>query len=160
MAEDDLEREEESAPKRSRSFAPVKLGILVLLLALLGGGSYVGYTKFFKPPGADAKQAEVAKTVSQEMGSFLVNLSDPGGKRYLKIAMQLELSDQKASEEINNRNAEVRDMILMILSGKEFSEIATPVGKTILKRELLSKMNKMLRDGQVKEIYFSEFLVQ
>jgi flagellar protein FliL len=160
MAEDDLEREEEAAPKRSRSFALVKVGILAVLLVLLGGGGYVGYTKFFKHPGADAKQPEAPKTVTQEMGSFLVNLSDSGGKRYLKVAMHFELTDQKASDEISNRNAEVRDMILMILSGKEFSEIGSPVGKTILKRELLSKMNKILRDGQVKEIYFSEFLVQ
>jgi flagellar protein FliL len=160
MAENDVETTEEAVPKKSKSFALVKLAVLATVLALLGGGGYLGYVKFLKPPAVDSKKTQVPETVSQELGTFLVNLSDPGGKRYLKVAMQLELSDQKASDELTKRNAEVRDIILMTLSSKEFSEIGNPVGKTILKRELLTRLNKALRDGQVKEVYFSEFLVQ
>jgi flagellar FliL protein len=136
------------------------VGILVVLVALLGGGGYLGYVKFLKPPPAENKQPEVEQNVAHEMGTFLVNLSDPGGKRYLKIAIQLELNNQLASQELNKRNVEVRDAILMILSSKEYTDIGNAMGKMVLKRELITRLNKMLRDGQVKEIYFTDFLVQ
>jgi flagellar FliL protein len=160
MAKDDMEETERAAPAKAKKFPLVKLIILVVLLGVLAGGGYLAYAKFLKPPPPEAKQPEVPQSVALELGNFLVNLSDPGGKRYLKIAIQLELTNQQASQELNKRNVEVRDMLLMILSSKEYSDIGTASGKMVLKRELATRLNKMLKDGQVKEIYFTEFLVQ
>jgi flagellar protein FliL len=160
MAEDDLETTEQPKPVKPKKLPLIKVAILVVLLALLGGGGYLGYAKFLKPPPPESQQPEVEQSVAQEMGTFLVNLSDSGGKRYLKISIQLELSNQQASQELGRRNVEVRDAVLMILSSKEYNDIGNAMGKMVLKRELLARLNKILRDGQVKEIYFTEFLVQ
>jgi flagellar protein FliL len=160
MAQDDLEATEQPKPVKPKKLPLIKMAILAVLLALLGGGGYLGYVKFLKPPPPELTQPEVDQTVAQEMGTFLVNLSDPGGKRYLKVSIQLELNNQPVSQELNKRNVQVRDTILMLLSSKEYSDIGNANGKMVLKRELLTRLNKMLRDGQVKEIYFTEFLVQ
>jgi len=160
MALDDVEGTEQPQPVKKKKLPLIKVAILLALVALLGGGGYLGYAKFMKPPPEEPKKPEVEQNVAHEMGTFLVNLSDSGGKRYLKITIQLELNSQLASQELNRRNVEVRDAMLMILSSKEFNDIGNAMGKTLLKRELMTRLNKMLRDGQVKEIYFSEFLVQ
>jgi len=160
MAKDDVEATEQSNPVKPKKLPLIKMAILAVLLALLGGGGYLGYAKFLKPPPAESQQPELERSVAQEMGSFLVNLSDPGGKRYLKISIQLELNNQLVSQELSKRNVEVRDAVLMILSSKEYNDIGNATGKMVLKRELLTRLNKMLRDGQVKDIYFTEFLVQ
>jgi flagellar protein FliL len=160
MAQDDIEETEQPKPVKPKKLPLIKMAILGVLLVLLGGGGYLGYVKFLKPPPPESQQPEVEQSVAQEMGTFLVNLSDPGGKRYLKISIQLELNNQPVSQELSKRNVEVRDTILMILSSKEYNDIGNAMGKMVLKRELLTRMNKMLRDGQVKEIYFTEFLVQ
>jgi flagellar protein FliL len=160
MAQDDVEATEQPKPVKPKKLPLIKMAILAVLLALLGGGGYLGYAKFLKPPPPEAPQLAVEQSVAQEMGTFLVNLSDPGGKRYLKISIQLELNNQPVSQELSKRNVEVRDTILMILSSKEYNDIGNAMGKMVLKRELLTRLNKMLRDGQVKEIYFTEFLVQ
>jgi flagellar protein FliL len=160
MAQRDPETAEHADSVKTRRYSLIKLAILVVLLVLLGGGGYLGYAKFLKHPPVESSQAAEDQSAAQDLGSFLVNLSDPGGKRYLKVALQLELSSPKASQELNRRSVEVRDIILTILSSKEYSEIGSASGKMMLKRELLTKLNKTLRDGQVKEIYFTEFLVQ
>jgi len=50
--------------------------------------------------------------------------------------------------------------MLMILSSKEYEQIGSMNGKISLKKEVITRMNKMLLDGQIKEVYFTEFLVQ
>jgi flagellar protein FliL len=160
MAGKETESGDEKQSEKGKKSPLMKIIILVVLLAVLGGGGFVGYVKFLKAPPPQAKEPEVEHSVSADAGTFLVNLSDPGGKRYLKVGMQFELSGQKVNEELNRRNVELRDMLIMILSSKEYSEIGNATGKLSLKRELLTRLNKMLHDGQVKEIYFTEFLVQ
>jgi flagellar protein FliL len=159
MAGKETETEGQGKSEKKKKSPLIKIIVLVVLLAVLGGGGFFGYVKFLKkePP---PKEPEVEQSVSAEAGSFLVNLSDPGGKRYLKVSLQFELSGKKVNDEINRRNVEMRDMIIMLLSSKEYTEIGNATGKLTLKRELMTRLNKMLRDGQVKEIYFTEFLVQ
>jgi flagellar protein FliL len=146
-------------PKKGKS-GMIKIIILLVLVGLLGGGGYFAWAKFLKKESEPVKTVEVQHPISFELGNFLVNLADPGGKRYLKIALQLELSGQRAGDEINRRNVEVRDMMLMILSSKEYEQIGSMNGKLSLKKEIITRMNKMLQDGQIKEVYFTEFLVQ
>ncbi len=161
MAGKDAETESQDKPEMKNKSPLFKIIILVVLLAILGGGGFFGYVKFLKKdPPPQAQQPQVEESVAVDMGTFLVNLSDPGGKRYLKITMQFELSGQKLNEEVAKRNVELRDMIILLLSSKGYNEIGNATGKINLKRELVSKLNKMLREGQVKEVYFTEFLVQ
>lgn len=138
----------------------VKIIIMVVAVAALAGGGFFAYLKFFKKPPNEPKKPVVEQAVIQEMGTYLVNLADPGGKRYLKITMQFELTNAKVSQELARRTVEVRDKIIMLLSSKEYEEIGNPTGKMTLKKELISQLNRILQDGQVKEIYFTEFLVQ
>jgi flagellar FliL protein len=151
---------DQGGPPEKKKSSLLKLIILVVLLAALGGGGFFAYLKFFKGAGHEEKLPEVEQNVSQEMGTFLVNLADPGGKRYLKVTMQFELTGAKVGAELAKRNIEVRDMIIMLLSSKEYEEIGSASGKMTLKKELITRLNKMMHDGQVKEIYFTEFLIQ
>ena len=160
MDENEVDVAEQAKPEKGKKSFLIKIIILTVLLGFLGGGGYVGYAKFIKPPPPEVAQQQPEQAVAHEMGTFLVNLSDPGGKRYLKVTMQLELTNQPVSQELGKRNVEMRDMVLMLLSSKEYNEIGNANGKIILKRELLTRLNKALRDGQVKEIYFTEFLIQ
>lgn len=139
----------------------MKIIILVVIVAVLGGGGFFGYKKFFaKPHEEGAVKEVVVQPVIQEMETFLVNLSDPGGKRYLKCTMKMKVSSPDAAAEMTNRIFEVRDMILTILSSKEYEDIARPEDKLALKQELMTTLNRALQKGQIQDIYFTEFLVQ
>ena len=135
--------------------------ILVLVLLLAGGGGF-GYMKFFAKHDDESHPAPKAavQPVIQDMETFLVNLSDPGGKRYLKITMKAKLSGPALAAEFAERTPELRDIILTLLSSKEFADIAQPEDKAILKQELIGQLNRTLKQGQVQDIYFTDFLVQ
>jgi flagellar FliL protein len=160
-AEKGAERTEESQEtEQKKPSSAKKLIILAALVLVMGGGAAVGWFKFFKKqPEPEAKQ-EVAESVMQDMETFLVNLSDPGGKRYLKLQMKAKLSSKQVAAEFVSHNFEIRDRILTLLSSKEFNEISSPEDKATLKQEVIQRVNKLLQQGQVQDIYFTEFLVQ
>ena len=55
---------------------------------------------------------------------------------------------------------EVRDQIILALSSKTYQQIQGIAGKTVLREELTARMNSVLKKGQVKKTYFTEFVVQ
>jgi len=162
MAE--AEEKQEQPKKKS------KMKLLILILAvviILGGGGFFAYSKFFKKTEGEGEathkpeqEKKSAHVVIHKLDTFLVNLADPGGKRYLKLTMELELDSPKTVEEITKETPRIRDVILTVLSSKEFEEISTLPGKTALKKELMTKLNASLKTGKVTNIYFTEFLVQ
>lgn len=134
--------------------------IIGVVIASLGAGAYV-YFGYLPGKNANAEgKPEIEHKAFFEMDTFLLNLADPGGKRYLKVTVKLELDDPKVSEELTAKNYEVRDTALMLMSGKEFEDISTLAGKESLKRELITRLNGLLQTGQIKQMYFTEFLVQ
>ena len=162
------------AAKKSPMLLIAIVGIVALLA--LGGGGYWGYTKFFRHGGAEHAEAghggekaeakgekaegKGGQALMHEWDTFLVNLSDPGGKRYLKVTIKAELDSHEAEAEFAAKNMALRDATLMLLSSKAFEDIAGARGKAALKEAIVSQANKIMQHGQVKNIYFTEFLIQ
>ena len=94
------------------------------------------------------------------LDTFIVNLADKGGKRYLRITIDLELDGKELESEITKRLPQVRDSILTILPTKRFEDISSAKGKTALRDQMLERINGMLARGQITNIYFKEFVVQ
>ncbi|RAZ26531.1 flagellar basal body-associated protein FliL [Campylobacter hyointestinalis] len=94
------------------------------------------------------------------MDQFLVNLLSESGSRFLKTALNLELSEETLSPEIDKKKPLIRDIIIRTLSSKTYEDVSTAKGKERLKDELVTKINETLRDGYIKNVYFTDFIVQ
>jgi flagellar FliL protein len=92
---------------------------------------------------------------------IIVNLLDPSGKRYLKVAISLELGSPPIKERINANMTQIRDKIIVMLSGKTYSDISTPDGKNLLREEIKMACNKVLDNSKaVTNVFFTDFVVQ
>jgi flagellar FliL protein len=91
---------------------------------------------------------------------FIVNLADGDGKRYLKLTMELELEEEKTSEELEKRSAQIRDTVLTLLTSKTFVEIKDVAGKFKLREQITGRVNTHLKLGKIRQVYFTEFVIQ
>ncbi|MFH1075384.1 MAG: flagellar basal body-associated FliL family protein [Pseudomonadota bacterium] len=98
--------------------------------------------------------------VTHEFSSFIVNLQDTGGKRYLKANIVVELESLAVDKEVEMKDAQLRDAILILLSSKKFEDIKQLEGKLQLRSELIFKINQLLVTGKANALYFTEFVVQ
>ena len=146
------------------------IGVLMVFMLGMGGGLFLMWNKLSAinvqsnanaggPPGQEA-------TVEQPLGpiyaleTFIVNLADKPGNRYLRLTMDLELGNPELESELVKRLPQVRDSILMILPSKRFDDINSAEGKIALRDEIMTTLNEYLTQGQITKIYFKEFVVQ
>ena len=153
--------EEEQKEIQEKPKSKKLLIILPLLVVLLGGGAAGAYFKFVRPPdeGTEGKKQEESLAY-YEMDTFMVNLADQGGKRFLKAMIKVRVSSPQVAEECKLRNFEMRDLVLMLLTSKECEEVIRPEDKLVLKKQIMEALNRTLRKGQALDVYFTEFLVQ
>lgn len=88
-----------------------------------------------------------------------VNLAEPGGRRYLKLGMEVEVNAD-VSAQLKAQGSRIRDAIIMLLAGKTYGEVASPDGKIILKAEIAARLNQILGAQRVVRVYFTDFVVE
>lgn len=152
----------------------IKWIIIVLVVFLLIGGGFFAYLKMTSVLKDEAEttgktEKEKARDVVRQSGmpgsmfpieSFIVNLAGSEGKRFLKVTIDLELDKADTAEEVKSRLPQVKDSVLVLLSSKTFEEVYTVQGKFKLRDEIISRTNSFLKTGKVKNIYFTEFVIQ
>ncbi|NPA24538.1 MAG: flagellar basal body protein FliL [Deltaproteobacteria bacterium] len=160
------------APEEGKEGKKSKKGliiILILVLLLLGGGGFGVYWFVLRTPPPTAEELaaqEAAKKPEPEilpvfaLRPFVVNLADKKSRRYLKVTMKLELSNEDLLEEVEKRRAQIRDVILTLLSSKTAAEVSSMEGKFLLRQDIIKRVNVFLVSGKVTKVYWEEFVVQ
>ena len=141
-------------------------------------------------PQDEAGNSDEEEEVKQEgvlldLGDFILNLSDTGSRRYLKVGVAMELSKTEAElmgnvptkpaghgeaasdpaslivAEMERYKPAIRDAVISILSNKTSNELATPVGKEIATEEITEAVNAIF-EGQreVMRVSFGQFIIQ
>jgi len=154
MAEEKVE-EKKGGRKKILFILPV----FVLLLVGAGGGAYVFLLK--KPNQEKEDKVSLAQIgVMYDLGVFTVNLADANTDAYARVAITLELSNEKVRQEVDKRLPIIKDAIIDVISSKTSDFVKTPEGRESLRLELIKRLNIILVEGGVRNIYFTEFVVQ
>ncbi|MCI4458182.1 MAG: flagellar basal body-associated FliL family protein [Thermocrinis sp.] len=133
--------------------------ILLLVLAIAGGGAYFFLFKKPKKEGEE-KVSPSPVGVMVDLGVFTVNLADRGTDAYARVAITLELSNEKVKQEVDKRMPIIKDAVIDVISSKTSDFVRTPEGREALRLELIRRLNIILVEGGVRNIYFTEFVVQ
>jgi len=160
MAEEEREeQQEEQEPKKDKK-SIFRWIVMAVAVIALGAGGFAGW-KYYASNAPALKEREVVQTPGiWSMGSMVVNLMDDNGERYLKTTIQIEVSSQECVAEMDLLKPKIADSVLVLLSSKSYKEIAGFEGKQSLRDEIAVRLNRYLAKGQVRRIYFTEFLIQ
>lgn len=149
--------------KKPRSWKRIGIGIAVVVLALAG----VGY-KFMTRAAAAPKSAEEAEAAGERsliaLDPFVVNLADDGGTHFLRASIQLIIdASEKDALALQEKKVEImplRSAVLELLSQQHSASLVTPEGKDALKDAIKKRAGEVLHKFKVKDVLFSEFVVQ
>lgn len=94
------------------------------------------------------------------MEPFIVNIYDGQELRYLRVKVEFETATADAKNEIELRQAPLRDAILVLLTTKTLQDVQDLQGKNQLRDEIMVAINKILPPGKVSRVYFTDFVVQ
>lgn len=146
---------------KGKKLGSKKMVIIIALAAVLAiAGGFFTYTQLIAKgkAGESNKKEETKKTALIPLDPFVVNLAEQG--RFLKVTMQLELSDATTQPIAMEKVPQLRDAIITLISSKSAEALSSPEGKIQLKDELLLRINQAAGKELFKNIYFTEFVMQ
>ena len=163
--------------KEFRNGVSVLIIIIVLLISIIvAGGVYISMKESKKvvtqeeigdiqtPSIQKLERGKDAEKLSKigplySLDPFTLNLLSDHGNVYLKVKLDFELSIKELKNELDAKNAVIRDAVIRILSSKSLEDLSSDVGKESASDEIINDINSMLHDGYIKNIYFTEFIV-
>ncbi len=171
---------EDKASASKVKLPTVMLLVVVMMGSLLGvgasGAAVIFLLKSGKLPVGAMSGTPAAKAASEAPGHsvvlepLLVNLADDGGHAYLRLGLTLEVEgeapkaeaggDAKPSKAPNEQELAVRDTVLAVLGQQTSAWLLGPDGKEHLKIELKEALAKHNAALKVKDVFFTDFLVQ
>ncbi len=171
-AEENVNQAESSGGK-SNKLLLILTAVNIAVILGIGMMVYLGRKAEEQKPGMDqliegeaATQESEAQEADEFIGqlipmeTFLINLSGAGGSRIAKINIELEVNNGDVQVEIDKRKPQIRDRIIMVLSSKSYNEVANKDGKDSLRDEIKDTLNSFLSKGEIKRVYFTDFLFQ
>ncbi len=171
------EKKKEDPNEQPKKKLPIQKILTVLFvvinLSVTGAGAYLVYssTLGWEPPRITEDSIKIVphvQYVEQEsvpyvytMEKFTVNLNGEP-RRTIRLEVNLNMLGKQDFEEVMNfdNRARVRDRILQLLNDKSFAELESIQGKLFLKDKIAMEVNTILNKGVVKDVYFTDFVVQ
>lgn len=150
--------------KEKKKGSKTKILIIVLIFFVIVGASFAVYTLFFskKTTSTSAKTSITQNVISANTYSLdecLVNLTDAGGKNYLKVTVFVGYESSKVAAELETKKPIIRDVVINILRSKSSADFSSNKAEKI-KTQILNKINPLLTKGKIDNVYFDDILVQ
>jgi flagellar FliL protein len=113
--------------------------------------------------GHGGKEGEGAATKPvYTIDNLVLNPAQSGGTRFLLLTIAFELKDDATLEEMKNRDAELRDAVLVTVGAKSVEYLSDMSVRDSLKSELRAVAGKLFPKKQavIRRIYFPQFVIQ
>ena len=159
--------EKEEVAEGGKKGGKKKLIIIALVLIILVGGGVGGAFAFGLiggPPPGEQPVEETPKPLEQagpiiSLEPFIVNLADEEDNRYLKVSVGLEVKDEEIQKACEERMPRIKDIMITLFSSKTNDQVRDVKGKIKLRQEIVIRINEILGEGAVKNVFFTEFIV-
>jgi flagellar protein FliL len=159
---------EAAAPEKgSKKQLILILAIVATLLSAGGAGAFFLLGNHGEGEVAEEKSKEsLGPPTFVVMDQFVVNLAEPDSTRYLQIGITYEVSSPAQAEEIKNYTPVIRSRILLVLSGKNVSNLTSIEGKQRLMDELVDLARVTIKGDPkdptrgIRDVHFSSFVIQ
>ena len=94
---------------------------------------------------------------SVDVPQVMTNLA---GDDFIRISFMIQTDSKKSKKELEKRDFQTKDIIIQELSEMKADEIQGKDGQAKIKETIKSKLNELMRNGKVVEVYITESLLQ
>ncbi|MEE9384477.1 MAG: flagellar basal body-associated FliL family protein [Nannocystaceae bacterium] len=162
----------EGEPKKKGK--PIVL-ILVAVNVLLGGAAAGFFFLRGNSGGGHADAADDTHSSSSSAGPprqarsrgpivqfmpVIVNLNEPEGARFLKIALAVQLANDGLTEAVEEAKPVIRDHFIRELSDLNYRQTSGNKNKLNIKRRLIKRFNEAVGTDAAIDMHITEFIVQ
>jgi flagellar basal body-associated protein FliL len=92
---------------------------------------------------------------------FLVNLNEPGGGRFLRVTVEVEVVNEEALLTLQSNERQIRDEVLRYLSNLRVEATLGETNRLRIQDGIIARVAPILGEEEViKRVYLPDFVVQ
>ncbi len=140
---------------------------MVIAVFIVSVSAVVFTTKVLLPM---IEQRQVKKAISQmndssrgliyEMDELTVNTSDVGGRRFVVVKIAFDVTSRKIIDELKDNEVRLRDEFISFFHQQPAQTILAPGFQDYARKQLIGIAERHLSKKGIKNLYFTELLVQ
>jgi flagellar FliL protein len=134
----------------------VRIMFIILVVLLLAGAGYYYYLQQNKA-NANGPTIDEILNNSVDITDLTTNLAT---NNYVKMSFKIETDSTNAKNELTKREFQVRNIMIEELSDTKAEDLQGKAGKIKLQEDLKQKINQIMQDGKVVQVYITDSLLQ
>jgi flagellar FliL protein len=149
-------------PSMIRALMFIAVALVVIILS--GTIAFVVARRVNRAPAMEKRSPELAEKrdplTYMSLEPFSINTSDIDEPHFLRLVAVLGYEKGKSAEfetELINRKIEFQDLIITIVGSKRFDQLNGEENRRRLKDEIKRQINSRLQNGEIEEVFFTEF---
>ncbi len=161
----------DAAVKDPATKGKIKLIILIVVALLLAIGLSVGATWFFmrsaqsKPAAVETAGGGKQPAIFEPMApAFVANFNQNGRQRYMQVSITMQGRNQADLDALKVHMPVIRNNLVMLFSGQDFTALATPIGQEMLRQKATASVQevaqKELGKVVIEQLLFTNFVLQ
>lgn len=131
--------------------------IILIIIALVGAVVIVMLLNANKEASRSEPTIDEVLEASVDIKEITTNLAS---NDFIRISFKIQTDSKKAKEELEKRDFQINNIIILELSGLKAEEIQGKEGQLKLEETLKTKINEILQEGEVQKVYITQFLLQ
>lgn len=145
----------------------LQIVVIYFLMAKLIYPSSVNHQQESAPAGETVKaegegetEPEVEEAQIFVVKDLIVNPAGTNGTRFLLTTVGYEVGTAQVKTELEKKEVLIRDMLNTVLGSRGLEQLGDLKQKELLRAEIAEKTNALLKEGKLKNVYFSKFIIQ
>ncbi|MED3762561.1 flagellar basal body-associated protein FliL [Ureibacillus terrenus] len=131
--------------------------IILVTITLIGVVLFVLLTQFNKQSSALEPSIDEILESSVDVPEITTNLAD--GK-FIRIQLTIQTDNPKAAKELQKRDFQTNNIIIEELSELTEENLKGKDGKTLLESTIKTRLNELMQEGEVVQVYITSFMIQ
>ncbi|MEK3855107.1 flagellar basal body-associated protein FliL [Cytobacillus sp. FSL H8-0458] len=131
--------------------------MMLVAITLVGAIALLIVMKFTDDDGSNEPDIDEVLEASVDIPQVTANLASDD---YIRISFKIQTENKKAKEELQKRDFQVKNLIIQELSEMEAEDIQGKEGQIKLQEDLKTKINGLMQEGKIVQVYITESLLQ
>jgi len=143
--------------KKNNKLLTIMLSI-VAVIALIGVIAYVLLTQL-NGEAKEAKEPTIEEVIlaSVDIPEIRTNLADG---HYAILQLKIQTDSEDAAQELTQRIFQVNNLVIQELSEMTEEDLKGKQGKVLFEKAIKAKMNELMQEGEIQQVYITSFIVQ
>ncbi|MCS0787209.1 flagellar basal body-associated protein FliL [Cytobacillus pseudoceanisediminis] len=131
--------------------------MMLVAITLVGAIALVIVMKFSGDDESKEPTIDDVLEASVDIPQITANLASDD---YIRISFKIQTENKKAKEELQKRDFQVKNLIIQELSEMKAEDIQGKEGQIKLQEDLKTKINGLMQEGKIVQVYITESLLQ